>query len=310
MPPLTPHLSWRQLTTFHTVAREHSFSRAARKLFLSQPAVSAQIRDLEAYFGVKLFDRLGRRIFLTQAGEVLLEYVQRMINIAEEATQSVEELKGLKRGQLCIGASLLVGSYMLPPLLGEFKKEHRGTAIELRIRFAPEVARLVAENRVDIGLVGSPVAHPSLATEPIRDDELVVIIPGTHPWADRSSITPREFCSQPAIFTEEGSSTRRVALRQLSRHGYFPNITLELGHTEAVKRAVESGLGVSIISANAVQSEVDSGRLKAIHLKGINLRRNISLLYHRDKSPSNLVRAFLIFLQKAWDCEVEFLHKT
>ena len=232
-----------------------------------------------------------------------------MITLAEEADQALEELKGVKRGQLAVGASLLVGSYMLPALLGEFQRRHPGVEVTLRIRYAPEVARLVAENLVDLGLVGSPVEHPSLVVEPILADELVVIVPRHHRWANRESITPAEFCAEPAVLSEEGSSTRRVALERLGLLGLAPRIALELGHTEAVKRAVEEGLGISIISKHAVKAEIDTGRLKAVHLEGVDLRRHINLIYHRDKSPSDLISAFLSLLQEKWHCRLRLINR-
>lgn len=304
-----PQLNWRQLVTFHAVAHQRSFSRAAEELFLSQPAVSAQIRALEAYYGVELFDRLGRRVFLTPAGKVLHVYAQRLITLAEEADQALEGLKGLKRGRLAVGASLLVGSYMLPALLGEFKRKHPHVEVALRIRYAPEVARLVEENLVDLGLVGSPMEHPSLVVEPILADELVVILPTHHRWAKRGSITPAEFCAEPAVFTEEGSSTRRVALQRLGLLGLEPRIALELGHTEAVKRAVEVGVGISIISKHAVETEVATGRLKAVQLRGVDLHRHINLIYHRDKIPSGLTSAFLSLLQEKWHCQLSLINR-
>jgi DNA-binding transcriptional LysR family regulator len=306
---IIPQLNWRQLTTFHVVARMLSFSKAALQLHLSQPAVSAQIRALENQLGVRLFDRLGRRVFLTQAGEVLTEYSQRLINLASEANQALLVLRGLEQGRLAIGASLLVGSYMLPPLLGRFRDHYPKIEIELCICFGPEVADHVAQNRVDFGLVGSPVGHPSLVSEPILADELVVITPGNHAWARRRFVSAEEFCLQPSVFAEEGSSTRRIALQRLAGQGVEPRIVLELGHTEAIKRAVEAGLGISIISAQAVDSEVDSGRLCALRVEGVDLRRNINLLHHRDKSPSDAVRAFLTFLEHAWQCQVDFIQQ-
>lgn len=302
-------LKWHHLVTFREVATEGSFTKAARNLYLSQPAVSAQIRGLEKYFGVRLFDRMGRKSFLTPDGKVLLEYAQRMITLAHEAHQALDALRGLKRGKLAIGASLLVGSYMLPAILGDFQQKHPGIDVELIIRYAPEVARLVAENLVDFGLVGSPVLHGRLFIDPILADELVVIVPKDHRLADgREIITPFEFCSYPAVFTEVGSSTRRIALQKLSQRDLTPQIVLELGHTEAVKRSVEAGIGISIISSHAVRTEVETGRLVSLRLEGVDLRRHINLLYHRDKTPSDAAEAFLRTLQKRWGCSLKVLN--
>jgi DNA-binding transcriptional LysR family regulator len=145
--------------------------------------------------------------------------------------------------------------------------------------------------------------------EPILADELVVIVPAHHRWANRGSITPAEFCAEPVVLSEEGSSTRRVALERLGLLGLAPRIALELGHTEAVKRAAEAGLGISIISKHAVKTEMDTGRLKAVRLKGVDLHRHINLIYHRDKTPSDLTSAFLSLLQEKWHCQLRLINR-
>lgn len=289
-------MTWTQLKTFHMVALRKSFTRAAEELHMSQPAVSAQIQSLEKYYGIKLFARLGKKIALTEAGEILLSYAERILNLTDEAKQAIDELKGLKRGRLKIGASFLVGVYIMPQILGRFKTRYPDIEVSLQMRQAQEIVKMVLSNAIDLGVVGAPVEDPRLVVKPFLSDELLAIVPADHPWAERETVRPQELERQPFILSEQGSATRQIIEEQLGQVRVKPEVAMELGNIEAVKKAVEAGLGISIMSRSAASGEVEAGRLRFLRVLEVNLRRDVNLVYHKDKHFSSALGAFWAFV--------------
>lgn len=289
-------MTWTQLKTFRVVALRQSFTRAAEELHMSQPAVSAQIQVLEKYCGVKLFARLGKKVALTEAGEILFSYAERILNLTDEAKQAIDELKGLKRGRLRIGASFLVGVYIMPQILGRFKTRYPDVEVSLQMRQAQAVVKMVLSNAVDLGVVGAAVEDPRLVVKPLLSDELLAIVPADHPWAGRKAVRPEELKQQPFILSEQGSATRKIVEEQLGQVGVNPEVAMELGNIEAVKKAVEAGLGISIMSRCAASGEVEAGRLRFLRVLEVNLRRDVNLVYHKDKHFSSALGAFWAFL--------------
>jgi len=292
-----PPVTLDQLRTFRTVAQLQSFTRAAETLHLTQPAVSAQIVALERGVNVKLFDRIGKKIGLTEAGRIVLDSTEEILRRVEEMQQSLDDLEGLRRGKFMLGASLVVGVYLLPEILGRFKKKYPQVDVTLHIEYARQIVEKVAANIVDLGIIGEglPVADSRLVVRPFLKDDLVVIVSTRHPWAKRVRISPDELAKEPFIIPEQSLATSEIILRQLGAAGIQLNTVMELGNIEAVKKAVEAGLGASIMSRCAIVREVEAHHLKALRLSGITLQRDLSFVWRKDRRLSKATEAFLNF---------------
>jgi len=285
-----------QLRVFHVAAKLQSFTRASEALFLTQPGISKHIKELEEYYGISLFDRLGKRVVLTQAGEILLSAVDQIFSLIDRSKSEIDDLKGLAGGDLRIGASITIGIYILPPILKRFHQLYHGIGITLDIDANQQIANRVLDNSIDIGLLGAPVNDERLVMTPFFKDELAVIVPGTKEWATRESIQPLELMNENFILPGKGSGTRNVVEERLKQAGITLACKIELGHTEAVKKAVEAGLGISILSRAAVAREEKLGLIRAIPLTGVNLERLFHFTYRKDKYLSNLTKTFLQFI--------------
>lgn len=285
-----------QLKVFHITAKVRSFTRAAEALFLTQPGISKHIKDLEEYYGLRLFDRLGKRVVLTQAGEVLYTSTEKIFNIIDQTKVEIDEFRGLDRGTLNIGASITIGTYILPDILGRFRRAYPRLNISLDISLNREIVEKVLSNALDIGLLGAPTDDERLAMKLFFKDELAVIVPRGHEWALRDSVRPQDLLTQPFILTQQGSGTRVIVEERLKEAGIFFKNELEFGNTEAVKKAVEAGLGISIVSRHAVLREERQGLIKSLRLSGVNLERHFYITYRKDKYLSKLLEAFMQFL--------------
>jgi DNA-binding transcriptional LysR family regulator len=286
-----------QLRVFHSVAKLRSFSRAADALCLTQPGISKHIKLLEAYYGVRLFDRLGKKVILTQAGEILFDKAEMMFDHLNEAKVQIDDMKSLTGGKIDIGASVTIGVYVLPNLLGNFIRRYPSIKIALDISLSQEIERKVLSNSLDLGFVGHPVKDERLSIHRFLTDELVVIVPPEHSWAKRKTIQPHQLVDQPFLVSREGSGTRRTIEEQLRLKGIHLNRIMEFGNTECVKKAVEAGLGISIISRQVVAREVSLNLIRPIPLTGIRTKRDFYIIHLKDKYLNNLVQAFLGFLK-------------
>ncbi len=286
-----------QLRTFRAAAQLQSFTRAAEKLHLTQPAVSAQIVALEKEFRVKLFDRIGKTVALTEAGQIMLTGAEEILGHVQALQQAFEDLEGLGRGKIRLGASIVVGIYLLPEILGRFKKKYPPIDLTLEIDYARHIVEQVLANRLDLGIIGegAPMIDDRLIVKPFAQDELVVITPKEHAWAKRKMITPAELAKQPFIVPAIGSATLESGIRFLETKGIKLNVTMELGNVEGIKKAVEVGLGISIVSRCAIMKEVETNRLKALQLSGVPLQRYLSLVWRKGKHFSKATSAFIDF---------------
>ena len=280
------------LALFHAVAEEGSMSRGAERLFISQPAVSKQIKTLETTLGTLLFDRLPQGLKLTATGEVLAGYARRLFAVEAEAEQALKEMQGLSRGRLTLGASLTIGDYLLPSVLGAFHRQYPDIEIQLEIANTHVIQQKVSENLLDIGLTEGFADEPHLDAAVFGSDEIIAIVPPGHPLLGQMTVTAARFCAEPLLLREPGSGTREVVERALSRLGIAVTPTLSLGSTEAIKRSVAAGLGVALVSRLAVAVEVESGLLRSLPLSDLSLVRPLHLVRLRGKSQSHAVRAF------------------
>ena len=289
------------LAIFHAVAEERSMSRGAERLCISQPAVSKQIRDLEAALGVTLFHRLPRGIRLTETGEVLAGHARRLFAVEADAERAIAELKGLVKGRLTVGASLTIGDYLLPQILGAYHRKHPGIALHLEIANTQVIQQKLREGVLDIGLTEGFAEDADLEAEVFGEDELVAVVPPGHPLLGENAVSAARFCAEPFLMREPGSGTRDVVERALARQGIQVQPAMSLGSTEAIKRGAAAGLGVAIISKLALETEFSAGRLCPLALSDLTLTRPLHLVRLHGKSEGPAVQAFLSLLRHGGD---------
>ena len=287
----------RQLRTFKTVADLNSFSLAAHQLRLSQPSVSYQVKELEEAIGMPLLDRLGKKVQLTEAGSVLYSYTRRALDVLDEASLALEEMHGIKRGSLRVGASTTVGIYLLPAALGAFKKLHPGLVISLEIGTRARVQEQVLLNELDLAVVGPALKDPDLATVPFISDELVVVAPAGHKLAGRRDLALKDLQDQPFVMREAASGSRAELEKAARKAGAKLNVAMELGSNGAIKHAVESGLGLAVISRYACALELSGGRLVELKVRGFPIRRDWHIVHLRRRRLPSSVLAFIEFLK-------------
>lgn len=290
-------MNFEQLRSLRAVATEGGFSRAAEALYLSQSTISMQIAALEKELGVRLFERLGRRVVLTRPGEEMVHYATHILALMEESSRSMAAFRGLEGGELGVGASLTIGSYVAPSLFGRFRRMHPNVRLVLDIAPTHRVAEQVALGNLDLGLVEGPVDDSELVMTPFQVDELVVIVPIGHPWASRGEVSPGELAKERYLEREPGSGTREIVQGRLSEQGVRLTPILEMGSPEALKQAVLAGLGVAIVSRATVEVELAADLLAAVSLRGLKLTRPFQTVLHRDKHLSPPLAAFLELLR-------------
>jgi DNA-binding transcriptional LysR family regulator len=272
----------RRLEVFVVVARERNFTRAAHELHLSQSAVSQQIAALEGELGAQLFDRSRRRVVLTPPGAALVEWSHRLLAEGEAARRAVAAAQGRMTGALRIAASLTVATYLLPRPLAELTRAYPDVRIFVRVENTRHVSAALHEGHTDVGLIEGDVDHDGLVLEVLREDELVVIAPAGHRFADDDEVEFRQLVAEPFITRERGSGTRQVAEAELRRAGFVPEqlrTIAELSSIEPIKAAVEAGLGVAIVSALSIRRELQQETLVARPLRGVSMRRQLSAAF-------------------------------
>ncbi len=287
----------RRLQVFHSVARQLSFTKAAEQLFMTQPAVTFQVKQLEEHFSARLFERSHGKIALTQAGELVLGYAERILSLAAELDKRVSELTGTVSGPLLLGCSMTIAEFILPRVLGEFKARHPQVQTHMTVANSEIIEQRVADHTLDLGLIESPAHLPGLHTEVCCDDELVMICTPAHTFAKSATVKAAQIAGEPYISRESGSGTRQFTDNYFRESGIAPedlNIVMELGSPEAIKGVVETGIGVAIMSRTTIVKELKLGSLVAVPLEP-KLIRTLSLVYPREKFRSRLLSTFVEF---------------
>ncbi len=287
----------RRLQVFHTVARQLSFTKAAESLHMTQPAVTFQVRQLEEYFNTRLFDRTHNRISLTEAGQRVYEYADRIFSLYAEMENAVRDLTGEVSGVLMLGASTTIAEYMLPALLGDFKAKYPEVSIRLQVANTDGIVSMVENNTIDLGVVEAPVSNKNLVVETCRMDQMVLVVPPSHQLATMESVPITELSNHPYICREEGSGTREVMLEAMNAAGGNPaslDIVMELGSPEAVKGAVEAGMGISILSRATIDKELKLGSLVAVNLE-MPIERPFSFVHQKQKFRLRAMEKLLDF---------------
>ncbi len=290
----------RQLQIFMAVWRSGSFSKAAELVHLTQPTVSSHIKGLEDTLGVRLFDRSGRDVIPTKAGSLLYPYARQILRLSDQAEKEVSLFLGREKGILETGGSNIPGQYILPGLLGDFKKRYPDICLRLHIGDTSSIAAYVASGELEVGVVGAVIEKKCLAFEACFDDELVLIVSAGHPLAKVSEVDPGSLRDELFVVREEGSGTRLATERAFEAAGEAGfnefRVVAEMGSTEAVRQAVRAGLGCAIVSRRAVRDDLAQGLLSSPLIKGIDLHRQFYLIWHNKRTLSPLASAFRDFI--------------
>jgi DNA-binding transcriptional LysR family regulator len=286
-----------QLTTFLEIAKLGSFSRAGQKLYRSQPAVSAQVRQLEQEYGARLFDRAGKSVRLTSAGEALLEYAGRLVNLRNESLRAVADQASTPRGVLSIGANEATCLYVLPNVFAEYHKLYPSVRVSIYRNFSQKVLQKVEEGAIDLGVVTLPAKSPSLKTHSIFRDRLMLIVSPRNPLAKMKSVRTSDIAKQSQIFPKTGY-TRQVLDKLFRPYRGTLHVTMELASVGMIKRFVAADLGVSLMSETFVRDQVRSGELKLIPLADVELWRELGLVYRRDRTLPRAASAFVSLIRQ------------
>ena len=290
----------RRLQVFHAVAKHRSFTKAAETLFMTQPAVTFQIKQLEEQFNVRLFERGHGQISLTEAGQVVFEYAERILSLSSELDARMKDLTGHVAGALLIGASMTIADYLLPQVLGEFKARYPSVVPRLLVANSEMVQNQVAEHSLDIGFIEGESLLPSLVTETCCEDELQLVCAPSHPLAKRKSVTADLLLQHAYISREPGSGTREVADRYLQKAGLAAealNPVMELGSPEALKGLVSTGYGFAIMSRATVAKETRLGELVGIPFSP-RMVRSLSAVYPKQKFHPKMLASFIAFAKE------------
>jgi DNA-binding transcriptional LysR family regulator len=296
-------LDLRKLEIFYWVAELKSFSQAAELLSLRQPTVSAHVQELEEASGGQLLYRIHGRVSLTPLGELLVERAKSLLAFKREVRAAVEQFHGTLSGELWVGGSNIPGEYLLPPKLGAFTKKFPAVKPILRIRDSAGIIEDVLDGKVELGYVGAKGDDPRLGFKKLWDDEMVLAVPKGHPWSQRKFIELAELPSEKFISREHGSGTLDSFLHLLSK-GRKPldkllNVSMELGSTEAVKEALRSGFGVSILSRISIQHELAEGSIVEVPIRGLTMQRDFYEVTHRRRPLHPIAQAFREFLKQS-----------
>ncbi len=295
-------IDFRHLETFCRVASLKSFSKAAEDLFLTQPTVSGHILSLEQSLSLRLFDRASREVRLTKAGEVFLKYASKILSSRKELLNALSEFSQGIRGELSLGASTIPGEYILPGLVGDFKKEHPHFILSLKIADTKEIVQDVLQDDVEFGMIGAKLDHPSLHFERYEEDEIIVVASSDHPLARKKRVDVEDLLKEPWIIREEGSGTQMAVEKALRKQGISLkqfNVVTKMGSTSSVKEGVKAGLGLAFISERATEEELNQGLLSRVFVEGMDaISRQIYIVSHRRRTLSPIGTEFLRFLKR------------
>lgn len=292
-PLVSPPLNFNQLRLFLAVAEYGGVTRAAAAIYVSQPAISKAIHELERDLGVPLVERIGRQIVLTDAGQTLAGYARQIFQLAGEGRHALDELRGLARGRLAVGASTTVGIYLLPRLAGQFHERYPAIDLSLEIANTEQILGQLRANRLDLAFVEGTVSDAELIASRFLHDTLVLIAAPQHPLARAGLATIDDLATTPFLMREMGSGTREIVSAALAAHGIVPPVAMDLGHTEAIKQAVAAGLGVSILSRLTIEHELALDLLRIVPIAGMTIDRWFLIAQRRQAHLSLAARAFL-----------------
>ncbi len=283
----------RDLEVFLAMVKHLNFSHAGEEIHLSQPSVSIRMHRLEEELQVRLFEQIGKKVLLSEAGRLLEPHARRILAALEDSRRTIEEYRGLEQGSLRIGASTTPGMYVVPRIIARFKHLHPRIAVSLVIKNTRQIEEAIINNEFDLGFVGGHLIGGEIETLPWRTDELVLIVPPGHPLAHRIDIKPSDLAKETFINREQGSATRAVVEKHLRLPGVSTERSLELGNPEAVKLAVRDGLGISFVSKFAIGAELKAKVLFSPKIKGVKICRELKIIYRKGRHLSRADSALI-----------------
>lgn len=282
-----------QLKIFYLAAKNGSLSLAARELFITQPAVTKGIQRLQEHYDMKFVDHVGKRLVLTDAGEALYAIAEKIFALESQAEASIRDFQQRKRGHIRILSSESFGDYYLPRIIIQFSKTYPLVRIRMDILPTEQVISQTADLKNDIGFISYPVDHEKLMVREVLEDRLVIIAPLNHPLTRKKKLMPDDLQGQFLVMHENGSAPRRAIDNYIRRHQLKINIPLEISSNRAIKRAVEEGIGIALISSKVAREQIKAGRIAAIPLSDPTMKRQFYLVHHRDKYMSESLRNFM-----------------
>jgi DNA-binding transcriptional LysR family regulator len=291
-------MNFYQLVYFRKVAEAKSISRAAEELFITQPAVSKQVRALEDELGEKLFDRIGKKVFLTKTGQVLLVHAEKILRSLEEAKTAVRDLSEECSGEFVVGTSDHISLHRLPGILKRYITAFPKVDLKLRCHRSETVLEMVEKNLVDIGVITLPRVSANLISRVIWKDPMSLVFPKGHPLTELEKIRLKDITNYAMILPEAGTTTRDAIAIAFTKKKLIPNVTMEVAYIETIKGLVKVGLGISILPDKAVEHELQSGVLVKAKLQDANFSRDLGVVYLKDKFLSRPAAEFLKFLEK------------
>ena len=286
----------RHLQIFITVADLGSMTSAAKALFISQPTVSQAITELETHYGIKLFERLSKRLYLTEKGSQLLSYARHVTSLLEEMEQVIKNSE--KSGSMMVGATLTIGESLLPELISSFNKEYPSLKVKAIIKNTWDIEELIIKNSVELAIVEGAVHSPDIVSEPFENDELVLVCGKGHPLYGANSLVPAALADIDFIVREKGSGTRELFDNTMSANEIKWQPSWECNGSDILKSAALRGLGVAVISKRLVKQELKNKALHVLEIKGITLRRKFSIIYHKNKYMTESMKAFIALCKK------------
>ena len=286
-------MTLRHFQIFVTVCDEMNMTAASRTLFMSQSAVSQAISEMEAYYDVRLFERLSRKLYLTHAGGKLLSYARHIIRMNRDAESEMRSLN--ENGIVRIGASVTIGTCVLPKLVAAFKKETPGLNVEVTEDNTAQIEQLIMSDKLDLGLVEGEVTISDIISKPFAEDMLVLICGEKHPFSERVLIEAQELETENFILREVGSGTRKTFENVMSENALTWTTTWTCNNADTIKMAVAEGLGVSVISQRAVSREIEAGILHSVNINGLFFKRQFKLVYHKNKYHTEAMKNFINF---------------
>ncbi len=288
----------RDLEVFLAAAKHLNFSRAGEEVHLSQPSVSIRIHRLEDELQARLFEQMGKKIGLTEAGRLLEPYARRVVAALEDSRKAMEEYRGLEQGALSIGASTTPGMYVVPRIIARFKHLHPKIAVRLSIKNTRQIEEGIINNEFDLGFVGGHLIGNEIDTLPWRTDELILVVPPGHHLARRKNVRPGDLAKETFIDREPGSASRAVVEEHLRLLNLSLDASLEMGNPETVKRAVKDGLGIAFLSKSVIETELKAKSLVALKVVGLNIIRELKIIYRKGKHLSRADNALIETAQR------------
>lgn len=292
------HTTLRQLEVFEAIARLGSFTRAAEEMHLTQPTVSMQIKKLTDTVGLPLFEQVGKKVYLTQAGRALQDFSRQIFDHFTHFEMLLADLKGLKQGRLRLGV-VTTAKYFIPRLLGPFCRKYPGIDVSMKVSNRERILERLHDNEDDLYILGQPPEESDAEAEPFLANPLIVLAPAHHPLAGRKNIPLDSLADEPFLLREAGSGTRKAMEDLFARHRLKINVRMELGSNEAIKQAVVGGLGLSVLSRHTLALDAPTEQLAILDVEGFPIERHWYVAYPRGKQLSVVATTFLHFLRRA-----------